>query len=125
MTTWITICDTCKRDDWEARAAERTDGESLAELVEKHAGTGPVRTRRTSCLMGCKHGCNVAIQAHGKMAYTLGRFEPSDEAAQAIVQYARFHAESDSGVVPFRSWPAGVKGHFVSRHVPLPQDDES
>ena len=30
MTTWITICDTCKREGWEAGP---TDGERLAEKV--------------------------------------------------------------------------------------------
>ncbi len=40
--------------------------------------------------------------------------------AQAIVDYARLHAASDSGQVPYRQWPEGVKGHFVTRHPPLP-----
>jgi predicted metal-binding protein len=85
MTTWITICDTCKRDDWSETTHSRPHGEDMAELVEKHAKGRNVRTRRTSCLMGCSHGCNIAIQAEGKLAYTLGRFEPTDEAASGIV----------------------------------------
>jgi len=121
MTTWITICDTCKRDDWAERGQDQTDGERLAALVEARA-TDKVRTRRVSCLMGCTHGCNVAIQGAGKLAYTLGRFTPDDESAEAIVDYARLHAESDSGQVPFRQWPQGVKGHFVTRHPPLPTE---
>lgn len=115
METWITICDTCKREGWEAGA---TDGETLAELIEARA-TG-VRTRRTSCLMGCTHGCNVAIQAAGKLCYTLGRFEPTAEAADAIVQWALLHQDSETGQVPYRQWPTPVKGHFVTRHPPLP-----
>ena len=119
-TTWITICDTCKRDDWAARGVERTDGEVLARLVEAAAeGTG-LKTRRTACLMGCDHSCNVAIQAEGKLAYTLGRFEPGEEAAEGIVAYARGHAASETGQVPYREWPQAVKGHFVTRHPPLP-----
>ncbi|SLN29961.1 hypothetical protein PSA7680_01412 [Pseudoruegeria aquimaris] len=124
MTTWITICDTCKREDWAARGSQDTDGETLAALVESAAqGVGSLRTRRQSCLMGCKHGCNIAIQAHGKLAYTLGDFTPSAESAQAIVDYAALHAESASGQVPYRSWPEGVKGHFVTRHAPLPEEE--
>ena len=38
MTTWITICDTCKRDDWNAETHDRPHGEDMAELVEHHAG---------------------------------------------------------------------------------------
>lgn len=123
MTTWITICDTCKRDGWDAETHQRTHGEDLASLVEKHAEGRAVKTRRVSCLMGCAHGCNVAIQAEGKLAYTLGRFEPDDVSAQGIVDYAELHAQSESGQVPFREWPQPIKGHFVTRHPPLPKSD--
>ena len=122
MTTWITICDTCKRDGWEDGDMALTDGEILAALVEDHAIGKCVKTRRVSCLMGCTHGCNVAIQAPGKLAYTLGHFHPDTEAAQAIVTYAEHHAESDTGQVPYRRWPQAIKGHFVTRHQPLPED---
>ena len=122
MSTWITICDTCKRDGWDDGDMTLTDGETLAALIEaRAAGTG-IKTRRVSCLMGCTHGCNVAIQAAGKIAYTLGRFPPDDEHAQAIVSYATSHAESATGQVPYRQWPQAIKGHFVTRHQPLPDD---
>lgn len=124
MTTWITICDTCKLEGWDSTGAETTDGEKFAERIEKAAdGASGVRTRRVSCLMGCTHGCNVAIQGADKLNYTLGRFEPTVEAAEGIVAYATMHAQSDTGRVPFREWPAAVKGHFVTRHPPLPTDE--
>lgn len=121
MASWITICDTCKREDWAERGASETDGARLAALVEPLAKVAGIPTRRVSCLMGCTHGCNVAIQASGKLAYTLGRFEPVEEAAEAIVAYAALHAKTETGQVPFRQWPQGVKGHFVTRHPPLPE----
>ncbi len=122
MTTWITICDTCKREGWDAETATQTDGESLAELIETRAkDLTDVKTRRVSCLMGCDHGCNVAIQGAEKLAYTLGRFEPDDDSAKGIVTYAQQHAASDTGRVPFREWPVAIKGHFVTRHPPLPE----
>lgn len=125
MTTWITICDTCKRDDWEARAPGRTDGEVLADLIEASAKNAQgVKTRRHSCLMGCARGCNVTIQAAGKLSYTVGEFEPNQDAAEAVVGYAELHAESESGQVPYRQWPQAIKGHFVSRHPPLPESDD-
>ncbi|MEM9795026.1 MAG: DUF1636 domain-containing protein [Pseudomonadota bacterium] len=121
MTTTITICDTCKRDDWEAGSGP-TDGERLAALIEQAAAAAPeIRTRRHSCLMGCSGACNVTLQASGKMAYTLGRFAPEAEAAAGIVAYAILHAEQESGVVPYRQWPDAIKGHFVTRHPPLPE----
>lgn len=121
MTSWITICDTCKREGWDAATAAQTDGETFAALIETAAaGVAGVKTRRVSCLMGCKHGCNVAVQAQGKLNYTLGDFTPDAEAAAGIVAYALAHAESATGQVPFRDWPAAIKGHFVTRHPPVP-----
>ncbi|WP_210529156.1 DUF1636 family protein [Rubellimicrobium arenae] len=123
MASWITICDTCKREGWPGPAeGAAPPGASLAELVETAAEGTALRTRRTACLMGCDHGCNVAVQAKGKLSYTLGRFEPTAEAAEAIVAWARLHAESASGQVPYKLWPQGVKGHFVTRHPPLPEE---
>jgi len=125
MTTWITVCDTCKREGWDDSNTGVTDGEGLAQLIEAAAdGSAQVKTRRHSCLMGCARGCNVAIQAEGKVCYTLGEFEPNGEAAQAIVDYAQLHAQMDSGVVPYKQWPQPIKGHFVTRHPPLPGQTE-
>lgn len=119
--TLITVCDTCKRDGWRAGSGA-TDGERLAALVEAAAADRPgVAVRRHSCLMGCAGACNVAIQSEGKIAYTLGRFDATSDAAEGIVAYAVLHADSDTGQVPFRTWPAAIKGHFVTRHPPLPK----
>lgn len=121
MTTWITVCDTCKCKGWDEAGKEKTDGEALAELVEAATAGGVVKTRRVSCTMGCDRACNITIQAAGKINYSLGTFEPTAEDADAIVAYAAKHAASDTGQVPYREWPQGVKGHFVSRHQPLPE----
>ena len=121
MTAWITICDTCKREDWPERGMRETDGEIFAGLIEAIANGTGVRTRRHSCLMGCGHACNVAIQAEGKLAYTLGGFEGAAEEARGVVEYARLYAESESGQVAYRLWPQAIKGHFVTRHPPLPE----
>ena len=121
MATWITVCDTCKREGWTPDEGTPPPGACFAALVEQAAEGTPIRTRRTACLMGCDHGCNVAVQAPGKLAYTLGRFEPTEEAALAIVAWAALHAESGTGQVPYKLWPQPVKGHFVTRHPPLPE----
>ena len=122
MTTWITVCDTCKRTGWEDTGMEKTDGEALAEMVEAAAArTADVKTRRVSCTMGCDRACNITVQSNGKINYSLGTFEATAEHAEAIVEYATLHAASETGQVPFRTWPVGVKGHFVSRHQPLPE----
>lgn len=122
MTTWITICDTCKTEGWEKTGMEKTDGEALAELVEAAATAHTkVKTRRVSCTMGCDRACNITVQAAGKINYSLGTFAPTLDDASAILEYATKHAASETGQVPYREWPQGVKGHFVSRHQPLPE----
>jgi predicted metal-binding protein len=124
MTTWITICDTCKHEDWAERNVTETDGERFAAMIETAAeGRESVKTRRHSCLMGCTRACNVAVQGAGKLNYTIGEFDVSQEAAQAVVDYAVLHSESESGAVPYRQWPLPIKGHFVTRHPPLPTDE--
>ena len=125
MTTWITICDTCKRPDWDATTGGPTDGERLAEQIESLTqGQSPIKTRRVSCMMGCKRACNIAIQGPDKLAYVLGEFDPNaPDAAPAIVQYATAYDQSPTGQVPFREWPQGVKGHFTSRTTPLPKSE--
>ena len=77
MATWITICDTCKRPGWEETGSQTTDGEVLAGLIEAAAkDIADVRTRRVSCLMGCKAGCNVAIQAQPRSTRASARAPP-------------------------------------------------
>jgi predicted metal-binding protein len=123
MTSWITICAGCKRADWGERGMDKTDGEAFAELIEAAAQHAGINTRRVSCTMGCERACNVIVQAAGKISYSLGMFDATPSDAQAIVDYAVMHSESETGQVPFRQWPIGVKGHFVSRHIPLPEQN--
>lgn len=121
MTTTIFVCDTCSFSaEAKTDADGRTGGEILAALVERAAeGADGIEVRRQSCLMGCEHPCNTAIAAEGKLTYVLGRFSPDTGSAEAVVAYARLHRASESGQVPFKQWPAGVKGHFIAR-VPAP-----
>jgi predicted metal-binding protein len=123
MTSWITICDTCKREGWTAESQPLTDGEVFADLIEARAAAAGVKTRRVSCMMGCVRACNVAVQAPDKLSYVLGTFEPSPENAQAIVDYAALHQTSQTGQVPYRDWPQAVKGHFTTRMTPVPDTD--
>lgn len=123
MTTTITVCETCKCEGWDAETNPRTDGESLAELVEAAAeGNNNISVRRHACLMGCDFACNIAIQAEGKLNYVLGKFEPNSDDAQGIVNYAKLHADSEKGQVPYREWPQAIKGHFRARLPVLDQD---
>ncbi|MEL6284132.1 MAG: DUF1636 domain-containing protein, partial [Pseudomonadota bacterium] len=120
----ITICTTCKREELSLKPTTEAEtpahGEQLLEKVRAAAeGHETVAVRGVACLMGCSHGCNAAITADGKMSYVLGSFTPDEVSAGALVEYAVKHAENENGVVPYRQWPQGVKGHFVARIPPL------
>jgi predicted metal-binding protein len=119
MTTTIFVCDTCRYSTEDKLRGDKTGGEILCEHVERLAqGNAAIEVKRQSCLMGCTRHCNIAVAAREKLAYVLGEFLPNENSAQAIVDYALLHAQSDTGQVPFREWPHGVKGHFVAR-IPL------
>ena len=118
MTTRLIICDTCKREG-HAPVGGKTCGEQLARLVEER--NSDLTIQRHSCLMGCERACNIAIQEDGKIAYVMGQFSPTEDDADAILEYATQYSASETGRVPYREWPEGVKGHFVAR---IPQVDE-
>lgn len=119
MSTTITVCDTCRREARKELKEEPSCGETLLAEVQKAAEATEIEVRHVSCLMGCERACNIAISAEDKLTYVLGKFDPTAEAAEAIVEYAQGHAASETGAVPFRQWPQGVKGHFVARIPPL------
>jgi predicted metal-binding protein len=53
------------------------------------------------------------------MTYIAGRFQPTPENAQAIVEYFEMYLASETGQVPYRSWPSAMKGHFIARTPPF------
>jgi predicted metal-binding protein len=123
MTTTLLLCETCGQDDAAPSATRK--GELFAAEVEGllqeqlAAGAPPLSIKRTRCLMACQRHCTAVLQAPGKIAYVLGDFQPEREAAEALLDYSRKYQQSDSGQVPFRTWPAGIKGKFVARIPPL------
>ena len=67
------------------------------------------------CLWACKHSCTIMLQDENKTGYLAGYFEPTDDAAEAIVDWCDAHEKSDDGAVPFAEWPQGMRGHFIAR----------
>ena len=119
----VVACNTC-RFSTEARE----DGEGVrggARLVEalRAAKAGDphydgVDVQEMPCLFACGDHCTVHLRAPGKVGYVLGRFTPDADAARAILDYAVHYAASEHGRVPFKIWPPGVKGHFITRTPP-------
>ncbi|WP_395328484.1 DUF1636 domain-containing protein [Novosphingobium sp. BL-8H] len=119
----VVVCNTCRLSA-EAREDDggRRGGALLAEAMRAVQAADPslqgVAVQETACLFACQRHCTVHIRAPGKVGYVLGDFTPGEEAARAVLEYASRHAESEEGQVPYRQWPDGVKGHFITRTPP-------
>ncbi|PZU09526.1 DUF1636 domain-containing protein [Sphingomonas sp.] len=112
----VIACNTCRR------AGVPGGGERLLAALRRVRETSPdyagVAVEEMPCLFACSSGCTVHLRAPGRIGYVLGHFEPDEEAARAILDYALAYARSAEGQVPYRDWPEGVKGHFLVRIPP-------
>lgn len=119
MAAEVIVCATCRfgTETWDdpdgVRGGQRLfEAVSAAAADPRYAG---LRISQVECLWGCAHHCTVHIRAPGKCAYVAGRFDPNGAEAQAILDFALAYDRSADGAVPYRDWPAGVKGHFLVR----------
>ena len=119
----VVACNTCRHSaDAQNDAAGVRGGARLVEALRgvqasdaRYAG---LAVQEMPCLFACEDFCTVHLRAAGKVSYVLGRFTPDADAARAILDYAVCYAASEHGRVPFREWPQGVKGHFITRSPP-------
>lgn len=123
MTARLVVCSTCRFSEEEPTdAAGLSGGRRLLDAVTAVVavkGAGDLRVEDQACLWACSSRCTVYLAQDGKPAYLAGRFSPTPEAAEAIVDFARLFAASPDGAVAYRQWPEGIKGHFIAR---LPAD---
>ena len=116
MKTIVTVCDTCNRAEKRGTDIVPKDGEIFASLLELAAsGQEEIEVRRFGCLAGCDHACNVAVQEYGKFSYVLGHFEPTQEKAEAIIDFANMYHGSKTGMIPLKERPAALKGHMRAK----------
>lgn len=119
----VVVCNTCR---YSADAREDDEGvrggAALARTVRAEQEANPryagIVVQEMPCLFACQQFCTVHLRAPGKVGYVLGRFVADEAAARAILDYAVAYAASEIGQVPFREWPQGVKGHFITRTPP-------
>lgn len=78
-----------------------------------------MQLQRTQCLMSCQRSCSAALHEEGKYSYVFGEFSPDSDSAEALLDFAAGYHVSDTGQVPFKQWPQGIKGHFVARIPPI------
>ena len=119
----IVACNTCRHS---SEAREDQDGvrggarliSALRSVKASDSRYAGVAVQEMPCLFACSDFCTVHLRAPDKVGYVLGRFTPDHESARAILDYAVHYAASEHGRVPFKNWPQGVKGHFITRTPP-------
>lgn len=119
----IVACNTCR---FSSSGRDNEDGlrggirliAALRTVKTQDARYSDVAVQEMPCLFACTEFCAVHLRAPGKISYVLGRFSPDEAAARAILDYAVHYAASEHGRVPYRDWPEGVKGHFITRSPP-------
>ena len=121
----VVACNSCRhpaaaRDG--AGAVPRRSGALLVDALRDAQARDPafagIAVQEMPCLFACQDFCTIHLRAPAKVGYVLGRFEPTEDAARAILDYAKLYGESAFGQVPFKQWPQGVKGHFITRTPP-------
>ncbi len=116
----VVACRSCRiaKDEDDAQRS----GMQLAAALRAAQAADPayagIAVEDMPCLFACSEACTVHLRAPGKVGYILGRFVPGEDTARAILDYAVAHAASDFGQVPYKQWPQGVKGHFITRMPP-------
>jgi predicted metal-binding protein len=113
----IVACETCGGKA-QLDASGRTRGEQLiAELraARARAGELPVEVSSVRCLWACTRSCAVALRSPTRVGYLIASLEPSELSAAALLDYAVLYAASEDGAVPYKQWPAALKGHFLCR----------
>ena len=119
----VVACNSCRHStDARSDAGGVAGGARLVAALRAVQASDPtyagVAVQEMPCLFACDQFCTVHLRAPGRIGYVLGRFAPGAEAARAILDYAVAHAASADGQVPYRDWPEGVKGHFITRTPP-------
>ncbi|MBT0962572.1 DUF1636 family protein [Denitromonas iodatirespirans] len=123
MTPTLTVCATCGNDP--ARPEAIRPGERLARSLEAalaECGDSLLRLERTACLMACQRRCTALLRAPGKIGYVIGDLQPDAASVQALLDYIAGYRLSTDGLVPYKAWPDGIKGHFIARIPPLNGD---
>ena len=116
--TTLYICETCRFEPAAREHEGRTGGEIfLAELTRQlqEAPLDGLQLATTRCLMACSRHCTVHLRAPGKINYVIGDFAPDRAAAATLLDYVGKYQQSETGQVPYNTWPEGIKGHFVAR----------
>jgi predicted metal-binding protein len=119
----VVVCSTCRlskdaRADDEGRTGGELLGQALRTALVHHVCRDRIDIQAMPCLFACSSHCTVFIRSPQRLGYILGRFSSSGVEAVALLDYVAGYLASADGVVPYKNWPEGVKGHFLVRVPP-------
>lgn len=114
----LVACETCGGASLDEPARGARLLTRLREELER-AGDIGVDVSNVRCLWACKKSCAVLLRSSERVGYVLVELEPSAEVARALLDYTRLYLQSPDGAVPYKLWPAALKGHFHCRIPPL------
>jgi predicted metal-binding protein len=119
----IVVCSTCRVDREHRETPDGVrGGELLFQALQRGSaerGTDvPIAIQKMPCFFACSRFCTIHLRAPGKIGYVMGDFRADDESVDAILTFFEAYRKSEKGIVPFRDWPEGVKGHFITRMPP-------
>jgi predicted metal-binding protein len=122
-TASLVVCSTCRlskdaRVDDQGRSGGELFGHALRAALVDHVCRDRIDIQAMPCLFACSSHCTVFLRSPQRLGYILGRFTPSHHDALALLNYAAGYLATEEGVVPYKSWPEGVKGHFLVRVPP-------
>jgi predicted metal-binding protein len=112
------VCTTCDR----ARASTAPDGLCGGEKLLQHLkdlAPESLDLRTTACLMACDNHCTIHMRSPRRINYVAGRFSAEATSALDIITFFNLYQNSETGQVPYKQWPQGIKGHFISRTPPF------
>ena len=119
----IVVCNSCRYSASDRLDRNGTSGGALFfEELKKRATKTDAGVAFTiedmPCLFACSRSCTIHMREPGKIAYILGDFAPTEATAEAVIDFFAHYMKSEDGVVPYKDWHEGVKGHFIVRIAP-------
>ena len=121
----LVICSTC---NYAPDAKFAPDGRTGGEILIAHmgqalanAGRSDIIVQTQTCLWNCSRPCSVVMRDDERFSYVTGGHESTLAQAEAILTWFDAHGQTETGEVPFRSWPQAMRGHFIARMPPVKQ----
>lgn len=113
----LTVCTTCRKGLPETAEALRP-GERLFQALSQSDLPAGVRLRGVECLSACSRGCSLALSGGpARWTYVYGDLDPDQHVPEILAGVAAY-AETDDGLVPWRSRPVVFRKQSIARIPP-------